>query len=188
MSCQGPTIKNNQPARDNAQKFELLVDGNKKSADPEPVITAAFSQAHLMLGYMSEKEDVQFTISAYLQDLKPGIYQVYDCKSASECGEAMPDNNQIAMYGPFPKDPMPALNLFRIAYYAPDLGLKPLTLTITAVTDETQAGNPRVKKRVEGKFSSTMANVEQVPGGSAYHIVGKTTQVEGSFSLLCSFM
>ena len=186
LSCKDSTTKGNQSSDDTAQKMELVIDGNKKTGDPTPVISSAFTSSHLVLGYLSDKEDIQVSISAYMQDLKIGSYQVYDCKSASECNENVPDNNQIAMYGPYPKDPMPPLNLFRIAYYAPQLGLKPLTLIITSVTDEQQAGNPFKTKRIKGQFSGTLANVEQEQGGYNYHIVGKTTQINGDFNVLCS--
>lgn len=173
-------------AADQDQKIEFQIDGNKKTADPAPIITSAYTGAHFMLSYMSGKEDMQLTISAYMQDLKTGSFQVYDCNSASECNETMPDNNQIAMYGPYPKDPMPPLDLFKIAYTAPKLGLKPLTLTITSITDEQQAGNPYKTKRVIGKFTGDLAAVEQDHGGYEYHIVGKTTHIDGSFTMLCS--
>ncbi|HEY6901046.1 MAG TPA: hypothetical protein VI233_10400 [Puia sp.] len=138
-----------------------------------------------MLGYLSEKDDVQFTVSAYMQDLKEGSYQVYDCNSASECNDQVPDNNQTVLYGPSVKDPVPPSNLFRIAYYAPKLGLQPLTLVITSVKDEQQAGNPFKTKRVEGHFSGGLAAVEQEKGGYEWHVV-KATKVEGVFSVICS--
>jgi hypothetical protein len=186
LSCQGPVTKENRPTGDSAQKLELLVDGITKTADPAPVLVTTYTSAHLMLSYMSDKDDIQFGINAYMQDLKPGTYQVYDCKSASECNEQVPDNNQIAMYGPYPRDPMPPLNLFRIAYTAPKLGLTPLTLIITSITDEQQAGNPYKTKRIVGKFNGDLAYVEQKQGGYDYHVVGKTTHINGNFSVLCS--
>ena len=36
------------------------------------------------------------------------------------------------------------------------------------------------------KFSGILAYVEQQAGGYNWHIAGKTTQIKGSFSLLCS--
>lgn len=186
LSCKGPASEENRSGEEVGQKIELMIDGNKRSLDPAPIITAGYAEAHFMLGYLSDKDDLQFTITAYAQDLKTGSYQVYDCKSASECNENVPDNNQSAFYGPYPKDPMPPTNLFRVAYYAPKLGLKPLTLVITSVTDEQQAGNPIKTKRVKGKFSGILANVEQQPGGYDYYIAGKTSQVEGSFDVFCS--
>lgn len=185
LSCKESTTKGNQSGGDFDQKLELVVDGNKKTLDPTPVISSAYTSSRLLLSYFSEKEDIQFGIIAYVQDLKIGSYQVYDCKSASECDEKVPDNNQTALFGPYPKAPAPPFNLFRTAYYAPTLGLKPLTLVITSVTDEQQEGNPSKTKRIKGQFSSTMAYVEQQPGGYDWHVV-KTTRVDGNFDMFCS--
>lgn len=187
LSCKDSTTKGNQSGGDISQKLELVIDGNKKTTDPTPIISSSYTSYHLMLSYLSDKDDIQFSISAYMQDLKIGTYQVYDCKSASECNEKVPDNNQIALYGPYPKDPMPSSHLFRIAYYAPKLGLTPLTLVITSVTDEQQPGN-RKTKRIKGHFSGNLADVEQQKGGYDYYIVGKTTQITGNFDMFCSIM
>ena len=186
LSCGGATTKENQSTEDIAQKLELVIDGNKKTADPAPVISSAYTSAHLMLGYLSDKEDIQFSLSAYMQDLKIGTYQVYQCESVSVCDENAPDNNQIALFGPYPKAPLPPLNLSRTAYNAPKLGLSPLTLTVTSVKDEQQKGNPFKTKRVEGHFSGSLAYVEQEQGGYEWHVVGKTTQVNGNFNVFCS--
>jgi len=186
LSCKEPTTKENRPDGDIPQKIELIIDGNKKTADPTPLISSAFTSSHFMLGYLSDKDDIQFSISAYMPDLQIGSYQVYDCKSPSECNEKVPDNNQIALFGPYPKDPMPPLNLSRIAYNAPQLALTPLTLVITSITDEQQKGNPFKTKKIEGHFSGSLAYVEQQQGGYDWHIVGKTTQIDGSFNVFCS--
>jgi len=186
LGCKGPVTKEDQSDGSTDQKIELIVDGNKRTADPAPVISSGFTSSHLMLGYLSDKDDLQFSISAYMQDLKMGTYQVYECKSASECNEQIPDNNQMALVGPYPKNPMPPLNLFRSAYNAPSLGLKPLTLIITSVTDEQQEGNPFKTKRIKGQFNGSLAYVEQQQGGYDWHIVGKTTRINGSFNVLCS--
>lgn len=186
LSCKESATKENRSDGDTTQKIELVIDGNKKTADPTPVISSAYTSFHFLLGYLSDKDDIQFSITAYMQDLKIGSYQVYDCKSASECNEKMPDNNQLALFGPYPKDPMPPLSLFRIAYYAPRLGLNPLTLIITSITDEQQKGNPFKTKRIEGRFSGSLADVEQQPGGYEWHVVGKTTQITGNFNVFCS--
>ncbi len=185
FSCTGPTPKADQSGSDTAQKMALEIDGNNKTTDPAPLISPAFSSAHFMLGYLSEKDDIQFTLSTYMQDLKPGTYQVYECTSAAECDDKVPDNNQIALFGPYPKDPMPPINLSRTAYHAPKLGLTPLMLVITSVADEQQAGNPFKTKRVKGQFSGTLACVERQQDNN-WLIVGKTTQVNGTFDVLCS--
>jgi len=188
LSCKGPTAKGNGngSASDLTQKITLLVDGTKRTTDPEPVISSSFTSTYFLLGYLSDKDDIQFSLTAYMQDLKIGSYQVYECISVPECTGPVPENIQKALFGPYPKDPMPALNLFRSAYNAPSLGLKPLTLVISSVTDEQQAGNPFKTKRIKGKFNGSLAYVEQQQGGYEHHIVGKTTQIDGEFDVICS--
>ena len=163
-----------------------MVDGNKRTADTAPLISCAYTGAHLLLGYLSDKDDIQLSLSAYMQDLKIGSYQVYECTSAGECNETMPDNNQIALFGPFPKNPMPPPNLFRTGYYAPTLGLKPLTLIVSSIADEQQEGNPFKTKRIKGQFSGSLVYVEQEHGGYEWHVVGKATQVNGDFNVFCN--
>jgi hypothetical protein len=183
LGCKDVTSKANSDAGDNTQKVELTVDGVKKPLDPTTLISSTHTNSHLMLTAMSEKDDIQFGISAYMQELKVGSYEVYDCKSASECGDQKPDNNQLAMYGPYPKNPMPPVSMYRVAYYAPKLALKPLTLVITSIADEQQPGNPFKTKRIKGHFSGNLAYVEQQKGGYHWFVV-KTSQVEGSFNVL----
>lgn len=185
-STTAATVTGGEISQGAIQQMELVIDGNKKTTDDAALITPGFTGQHFTLSYLSEKEDVQFSISSYMQELRPGSYEVYECKAGGECDDKFPDNNQIALFGPYPKDPMPAMNLFRTAYYAPKLGLNPLTLIITSVKDEQQAGNPFKTKRVEGRFSSMMAYAEQEKGGYEWHVVGKETKVEGSFNVLCS--
>ena len=134
---------------------------------------------------MSEKDDIAIAISAYMTDFKIGTYQVYDCKSASQCDENMPDNNQIALFQPYPKDPLPSISLSRIAYFAPQLELKPLSLTITSLTDEQQLGIPYKTKRIKGQLNGSLAYIEQTKGTYDWYIVGKTTKIEGNFDMFC---
>jgi hypothetical protein len=47
-------------------------------------------------------------------------------------------------------------------------------------------GNPCKTKRIKGNFSDNLAYVEQLPGGYDWHVVGKTTQIEGNFDMFCS--
>jgi len=185
LDCKGPVSKDDGSGTDAAQKMEILVDGSKKTLDTEPILSSAYTGAHLILGYLSDKDDFQCTISAYMPVLNIGSYQVYDCLSNPECDENVPDNNQEAMLGPYPKDQVTP-SLFRTAYYAPKLGLKPLTLIVTSIAEEQQAGNPFKTRRIKGKFSGTLAYVERQPSDNDLYIVGKTTRVDGTFDLLCS--
>ena len=141
------------------------------------------AQTHLGFAILSEKNDLQFQFTAFLTDLKPGTYTVWDCKSASSCTQEEDDKNQSAGLAPYPKDPMPPLNLSRTAYNAPDLGLQPLTLTIASVTDDQQEGMPYKTKRVKGHYSGVLAYVEK--GDAGWKIVGNTTKVDGSFDMYC---
>jgi hypothetical protein len=183
-------VQNGQPkievSGSDKQKMELSVDGSIVTKDPTPLISSAFMGSRLILSYMSEKDDIQFSVSAHMAELVAGSYQVYNCKAASECDETAPDNNQNATYGPYPKNPLPPASAFRIAYYAPKLGLKPLTLVISSVKDEAQPGNPYKTRRIEGQLTGDLAHVEQEQGGYAWHVAGNTTKIIGSFSVLCS--
>jgi hypothetical protein len=188
LSCHESTTKENRSGGDIAQKMEFEIDGIKKTVDPTPITTSSYTNSHFILSYLSDKDDIQFAISAYMQELKIGSYEVYDCKSASECNDKVPDNNQIAMFAPYPRNPMPPINLSRTAYYAPRLGLKPLTLVITSIADEQQAGNPNKTKRIKGHFKGNLAYVEQQRGGYDYFVVGKTSLIDGKFEMFCSIM
>lgn len=186
FSCKGPATKDDPSKGDTTQKITLLVDGHPKTTDPAPIISCGYTGAHLVLGYLSDKDDIQLSISAYMADLKGGSYQVYECTSAAECNEQVPDNNQIVLFGPYPKDPMPPMNLFRTGYFAPSLGLNPLTFVVTSITDEQQQGNPFKTKRIKGQFSGSLAYIEKQQGSDDWHIVGKTTRINGSFDVFCS--
>jgi hypothetical protein len=185
VSCKESASKEKRYAGDNTQRIELKIDGNKRPLDPTAIISSTHTNAHLMLLALSEKDDIQLGISAYMQELKIGSYQVYDCKAAGECDDKMPDNNQFAIYGPGVKNQVPSVSLSRTAYYAPKLGLKPLTLVISSIADEKQAGNPFMTKRIKGQFSGNLAYAERQKGGYDWFVV-KTTQVDGSFDLLCN--
>jgi hypothetical protein len=73
LSCKESTTKENRSNGDITQKIELVIDGNKKTADPTPVISSAYTGFHLVLGYLGDKDDISFSMSSYMQDLKIGI-------------------------------------------------------------------------------------------------------------------
>lgn len=98
----------------------------------------------------------------------------------------MDDQNQDISFGPYSKYPSPPLNLYRIANNAPELGLKPLTLTITSVTDEQQQRVALKTKRVKGQFDGILAYAEKQ--GTEWKIVGKVTKIKGSFIMFCRIM
>jgi hypothetical protein len=79
---------------------------------------------------------------------------------------------------------MPSVDLSRTAYDAAELGLEPLTLTITSVTDEQQSGVPFKTKRIKGQFNGVLAYVEK-QDNSSWKIVGKTTKIDGKFDMYC---
>jgi hypothetical protein len=196
LSCKFPNSKNTlqgttAQAGSSVQEFELIIDGVKKSLDKTPLIVpiAVYGKSIFNLSYLSEKDDIQFNIKAYIPELKTGSIQVYDDASAvSEYNENMPDAHyQTAFLAPYPKNPMPPISLSRAAYFAPKLGLKPLTLNITSITDERMEGDvypSSGSKRIKGTFSGVLAYVERQEGGYEYHVV-KTTQVEGIFDVFC---
>lgn len=168
------------------QIVEISVDNKKYNITTDAISTINYvGGTHLGFVILDEKNDISFVISAFMTDLKSGTFQVCDCKSASTCTREEDDNNQTALFSPYPRIPMPPQNLSRTAYNAPELGLKPLTLKISSVTDEQQVGNPFKTKRLKGQFSSVMAYVEKQQDGN-WKIIGKTTNIEGKFDMYCS--
>jgi len=167
------------------QTLELTVDGIKHTFGQNDILLMSHvGQEGLTLSAMSEKKNIQFSFFVYAGDLKPGTYKVYNCKGPSICEKDLAHENEDVIYGPYPKDPMPPLSSYRIAYNAPSLGLAPLDLVITSVSDEQQQGNPWKTKRVKGEFGGTLANVEKQDQN--WHIEGATTKVAGKFDLYCT--
>lgn len=168
------------------QSEEISVDDKKYALSQDDIVTMGYvGQTHLAFALLSEKNDIQFMFSAFLTELKPGIYQVWNCKGPSNCIQEMDDKNQEVLFAPYPKNPLPPIDLSRIAYDAPESGLKPLTLTITSVTDEQQPGVPVKTKRIKGQYNGILAYVEKQDNGD-WKIIGKTTKIEGKFDMYCS--
>ncbi|MGC4104698.1 hypothetical protein [Ferruginibacter sp.] len=182
----GQSNATSQDKTNNDQSFEISIDNKKYNLSTDDIFSANYiGQTHLTLVALSEKKDISFSVTAFITTLQPGTYQVYECNSASTCSQEEDDKNQNAMFSPYPKDPMVPVNLSRTAYNAPELGLKPLVLTITSVTDEQQAGVPFKTKRIKGQFNGTLAYVEKQDDGN-WKIVGNTTHIDGKFDLFCS--
>ena len=179
------TLKNNG---DFVQTAEITVDGKKTIFDKEDLLSMAFTNdKFLSLSIFSENKDIQFGMIAEIGELKIGTYQVFTCRGPSQCEGQNDKKNQSASFGPYPpKDGITQLNLYRMAYLAPDLGLKPLNFTISSITDAQQAGNPRVTKRVKGQFDGVLGYAEIEAGGYKYKLVGKTKEVKGQFDVYCS--
>ena len=167
-----------------SQSLELIVDGNKKLLTDDDILSMSLTeQKFFSISAMSEKQDLQFAITAFVPDLQPGSYSIYACKEATTCDAENEAKKQSVLYGPFPKDPMPDNNKFRFAYSAAALGLQPLTLIIASVTDEAQAGLPYKTKRVIGSVSGSLAFLQKE--GYDWKVVGEKTTVEGKFSMYC---
>ena len=168
------------------QTVEISVDNKKYNLSAEDVFSMSYvGQTHLGFVILSEKNDISFMFSAFMTELKPGTFQVWVCKSASSCTQEEDGMNQSSIFAPYPKTPMAPLNLSRVAYNSPELGLRPLTLIISSVTDEQQAGVPFKTKRVIGQFSGVMAYVEKQQDNN-WKIIGKTTNIEGKFDMFCT--
>lgn len=172
------------PSSVSSQSLELIVDGNKKQLTNDDILIMGLTdQKFFSIAAMSEKQDLQFSITAFIPDLKPGTYIVYACKEATVCDEENEAKKQSVLYGPFPKNPMSDINKFRFAYSVPELNLQPLTLIISSVTDEPQPGIPYPTKRVIGTFSGTLAFLQKE--GYDWKVVGEKTNIEGKFSMYC---
>lgn len=170
----------------NNQMVEMNVNDKKYMLSAEDIFSMSYvRKTYLEFSLLSEKKDLSFMFLAYMTELKPGTFQVWDCKSASSCSQEEDDMNQSVIFAPYPKTPMDPLNLSRIAYNTTELGLKPLTLTISSVTEEQQAGMPFKTKRVKGQFTGTMAYIEKQQDNS-WKIIGETTNIAGKFDVFCS--
>lgn len=168
------------------QEVRLQIDSKKILISSEDLISSSYvNQSHMVFSVLSEMNDLSFSFSANMKELKPGTYQVFDCKSASECSTEEDDLLQYVVLAPFPSTPMPALNLSRIAYKSNALGLQPLTLTISKVEDKQQEGMPFKTQKVSGSFSGVLAYVEQQKN-QQWKIVGDTRKIEGEFSVYCA--
>jgi hypothetical protein len=137
---------------------------------------------HLLFSVLSESNDLQFAISAYSKSLDKKSLQVYDCGGPSLC-EGDLDENQFVMLAPYIKDPLPPVSDSRVAYNAPDLGVAPLTLTITEILDEQLEGVIYPTKRVKGNFNGTLVYTEQVDD---QWVVKSSTKVDGTFDMFCT--
>ena len=166
-------------------KVTLVIDGKNYTMGKDAVLSLHYvGQEHLMLGVMSEKEDLQLSIICLMKELKAGSYPVYSCADPSECPDGIDVKQQHVLFGPFPKNPMPPVSTSRMAYQAPKLGLQPLSLVITSVADDQQAGNPWKTRRVKGHFEGKLAYVERKDAD--WQIIGKPTQLSGEMDMYCS--
>jgi hypothetical protein len=168
------------------QSLHISVDEKPYTFSSADIITLNYvSNTHLVFSALSEKQNLSFSFSAYLTELKPGTFHVYTCHTPSECSSVESDQNQHVILAPYPTNPLPPVQLSRMAYNAPSLSLLPLTLTITSVTKEQQPGVPYSTNRVKGTFSGILAYGEVQDNGT-WIIVGKSTSLEGTFDLLCA--
>ena len=169
----------------NANKISLAVDGKKYTMGEDVVVALNYvGGQHLTLAVMSEKEDIQLSMVCFMKELKAGTYSVYSCKGPSECTDGMDSQLQDVLFGPYPKNPMPPISTSRTAYQAATLGLQPLLLEITSVTDDQQQGVPWKTRRVKGHFEGKLAYVEKKDAD--WQIIGKPTQLAGEMDMYCS--
>ena len=169
------------------QTIQYIVDDKEfvvSMADEDLCLMNYTKKSNLVFTIGSIKKDINFTISAFIENLKPGTYQIWDCKIDSKCTQAEEKKNQSAVFTPFPKSTLTPISSLRMSYKIPELGLKPMILTITSITDEQQNGVPYKTKRVKGLFNGVMANVTSQENGKL-QIVGKTTNIEGEFNMFC---
>lgn len=89
------------------------------------------------------------------------------------------------MYGPYTTDMVADLKTVVVAMNAPELGLLPLELLITSVTDEVQPGNLQKLKRVTGTFEGRLARLAKIPTSPFWQIKGKATSIKGKFNIVC---
>jgi hypothetical protein len=139
------------------------------------------------ISIMSEKNDFQFAISAKMPELKVGSYQIYKCGTASECNETEEEWNQYAGISPYPKkDGSLDESKIKLFYKSTKLGLNPMTLIITKITDEQLLGSAVKTKKVFGTFSGIAANVKSKD--YSWYVVGPTTKIDCEFELYCTIL
>ena len=172
-----------------ANTLTLVVDGHSQtlsSAPADEVVTAGIigGSGHFSLSGMSKSKDVSFAIICRTGPLRAGgTYAVYTClRPTSRCDNEEREHagSEGAVITSYPTGTPPAGEL---AYNAPELGLRPLTLRIESVTDENVPGVGPTK-RVKGAFEGTLADVEGIPGTHDYRVV-KRVAVAGVFNSWC---
>lgn len=151
--------------------------------EPDDVIISTFHDGSFSFSVTSQRQDLQFSFTANLGTLTKGLTaKAYTCHRPSACIDEEDVRGHSVVLGKFPDGKAPALSETRSAYKAPDLGLAPLNITITDVTDEQMPG-ARKTKLVKGTFNGVLAYVEQDKTNRWY--VKATTKVEGDFYLYC---
>jgi hypothetical protein len=139
------------------------------------------------ISIMSERNDFKFAFAAQMTELKVGTYQVFKCIAASECDETESKWNQYVGISPYPKkDGTLDESKIKLGHKIPKLGLSPITLTITKITEEQPLGSGFKTKKVYGVFSGNLANVASKDYN--WSVVGPTTKIECEFELYCTVL
>lgn len=185
VSCgQTKTKPKNEPRKATAikkevpQSFVLNIDGKKSDIAETEVMAADYFAKRLSIIISSKENNIQFTLAAYVEMLKPGTFIVYSCDNGpTRCDSETREKGQSASLADYPKNTPADANLLKSAYNSPELGLTPLTFTITSVTDD---GMRFPSKRIQGKFFGSLARVK-AKGLNNWQVVGKQVKVNGKF-------
>jgi len=163
----------------------LTVDGAVHSIKWDDIATSyEAAQGTFSFAILSEKENLQFAMTAYMQTLTTGSYQVFTCRGPSECDQAESVKNQGVLLAPYPSDIPLAENTTKRAYNGG--GYQPLQLTISAITDEQQPGVPWKTKRVTGTMSGNLVYMYQ--SSYEWHAMGQPIKLEGKFDVFCKLL
>lgn len=167
------TIKKEVP-----QSFVLNIDGKKFDIAETEILAADYFNKRLSISILSKEKDILFTLAAYVEVLKPGTFIVYSCDNGpTKCDSETREKGQSATLADYPTNTPSDPNTLKSAYNSPELGLTPLTFTITAVIDDHMRFQ---SKRIEGEFFGSLAHAEEKSLNN-WQVVGKQVKVNGKF-------
>lgn len=171
------------------QSLQITIDGKVITMHPDNptegmVATSNFVQSYgtFNLTLFNKTENITFGVLGKIDKLAVGTYPVYECL---DLGDECDDQNQYASLFPYPdENHQPTSEEIKQAYLSPELGLQPLTLTITEVQNATWPGVPGIVKRVKGTMKASLASVEKGPD-NRNRVLGPLKQVEVTFDMYC---
>lgn len=174
--------KNQPQASEQAQVFEITIDGEKLVMDvdqpsTDQLVTAGIVDNKILsLSAIHKPKDFSLGILFHADQIKPGTYSVYTCIDNEGCQS---DYQTSASLNQFPGKPFVPSEI-KTAYLVPRLNLQGMTVVLTAVDDVFWNGvGP--SKRIKGHFSGQLAYVEGQYQQAK--IVGPLKKVEGKFDL-----
>jgi hypothetical protein len=157
------------------QVVEFTVDGKKnfiKHSSGKPI--ASYNQGKFYFTIEDDTDEMTFHFSGHIAKLQAGSYQIYNCTGTEDCSEEKLAKNETVLFDSSNVD-----EPVKSAYNLPALGLKPLNLEITSVSDGAEDTYNKTKI-IKGHFDVEVASV--MPGPAT---VGKSTKISANFEVEC---